>query len=98
MNPTPFTTPDGFFATQRADVLRATRKPNWSPYAAAAGLALLIAGSWWAVQGDEPCETYACLLETTPLEELPVEWAEYELLETGQWPDDLMESLDDLTM
>jgi hypothetical protein len=37
-------------------------------------------------------------LEATPLEELPVEWAEYELLETGQWPDDLMESLDELSM
>jgi hypothetical protein len=98
MNPAPFTPPDGFFAQQRADVLRATREPHRLAYGVAAGLVLLITGSWWAVRGDEPCATYACLLEATPLEELPVEWAEYELLETGQWPDDLMESLDELSM
>lgn len=98
MNSAPFTPPDGFFAKQRADVLRATRKPHWSRYSVAAGLALLLAGSWWAVHRDEPCTTYACLLEATPLEELPVQWAEDELLEAGQWPDDLMESLNELTM
>lgn len=100
MNTSPFTTPEGFFDEQRKEVLRATRQPSRLRFGAAAAAVLAVAGSWWLLQPGEPCTTYACLLEATPIEELPVEWAEQELLESGTavWPEELTESLDALTL
>lgn len=70
----PFSPPDGFFDQQRADVLRAVQAPRRFVFAAVAGLAatLVIAVLW---PRQQPCASYTCLLEATPVEELPVEWA-----------------------
>lgn len=98
MNPnaSPFLTPEGFFEDQRNAVLRQVRTPQWPRWAVAASVVLL--AGWWATR-EAPCETYACLLEATPLEELPVDWAEAELLEYGDgiWPEDVLSTVDHLT-
>ena len=80
----PFIPPDGFFDQQREDVLHAVRAPWRIRFAAAAGLAatLAIAVLW---PRQQPCASYACLLEATPAEELPVEWALEGLAEVDSW-------------
>ncbi len=86
MKHVPFHPPEGFYARQRAEVLAAVRSPRRAWLAVAASVAaLVVAGIWW---GQEmPCATYACLLESTPAEELPVDWALDELSEEDLWLD-----------
>ena len=91
MNSSPFTPPPGFFDEQRKEVLRAVRRRvQWSRMAAAAAAALAILGGAATIlssEKDEACTSYACLLEATPADDLPVQWALEELSGDAAWTD-----------
>lgn len=89
---TPFKTPDGFFESHRKDIWDAAQsnahnKPK-APLAIAAAVAAVIVGTWFftVLNQSETCQTFACLWENTPSEEL--QFSEEDL---DQWiQDDLL--------
>lgn len=91
MKHAPFHPPEGFYADQRREVLQAVRAPR-RPWAAVAAsvVAVVAAGLWWTHEPE--CVTYACLLEATPVEELPVDWALDEFSDDELWLDLSFES------
>jgi hypothetical protein len=83
----PLLTPPDFFETQRSDVLAAIQKPTRINRWIALAACLLVTAGYFMAK-DDPCLTYACLLESTPSHELPVEWALQGLSEDEFFIDD----------
>jgi len=90
-----FLTPDGFFENQRKDVLDAVRPSRIQRHLAVAALFLLAFGTLFWRKQEEPCESFSCLLESMPKEELPLEWAMETWIEDEAWSEWAMEYLED---
>lgn len=90
-----FRTPDGFFENQRQEVLHAVRPPRVHWQLAVAALFLLALGTFFWPRQETPCESFACLLDATPSEELPLEWAMETWIEDEAWTEWAVEHLDE---
>jgi hypothetical protein len=88
-------TPDDYFDSIEGKVLekaggRRIQRMRIRSWAVAAGLAIgLLAGYGWQLGEDAGCVTFACLLDETNSEELPMDW----LLEAAADDDELFELL-----
>jgi hypothetical protein len=84
MKHAPFHPPEGFYANQRRKVLGAVRSHRRPWVAIAASVVVLFATGLWWTQAPT-CITYACLLDATPVEELPLDWALDEFSDEEIW-------------
>ena len=88
-------TPDDYFDSLEASITNKlsgdrVKRRRFGSWAVAAGLAIgLLVGYGWELRGETSCETFACLLEKTSPEELPMD----QLLESALVDDELFELL-----